>query len=136
MDKVEQVGGDHYEAAYQHWDYCTAVSVPYLESAATKYVSRWRKKDGVKDLKKAKSYIEKRLAFYRAGHSQKGAKKNATLFKLFVKESQVPAAEATICDVVMHWQDEGQLVAAINAINDLIEEAEAGPTSAYVDQDR
>lgn len=31
----------------------------YLESAATKYLARWRQKDGIKDLKKSLSYARK-----------------------------------------------------------------------------
>jgi len=54
-----QHGGDHYRTDYQHWDWCIDIQLPYLESAATKYLSRWRKKNGVEDLKKASHYLAK-----------------------------------------------------------------------------
>jgi hypothetical protein len=59
MTKVEQVGGTHYNAEYQHWDWAAETQLGYLEGNATKYVSRWRKKNGVDDLKKALSYVKK-----------------------------------------------------------------------------
>lgn len=57
---VEQVGGFHYQANYQHWDWVDDTQMPYLEGCATKYVFRWRQKGGVQDLEKALSYLVKR----------------------------------------------------------------------------
>jgi len=54
-----QVGGTHYKTAYEHWDLVTDVGMGYLEGQATKYIARWRKKDGFKDLQKALHYINK-----------------------------------------------------------------------------
>lgn len=56
---VEQVGGDHYDATYEHWDYASETGLGYLEGCASKYVTRWRKKDGVQGLQKAISYLQK-----------------------------------------------------------------------------
>ena len=58
---VEQVGGDHYKADYQHWDWVAETGLGYLEGNATKYLARWRKKNGRQDLEKALSYIQKLL---------------------------------------------------------------------------
>ena len=54
-----QVGGTHYQAEIQHWDYVLANGLGYLEGQITKYVTRWRKKGGVEDLEKARHYLEK-----------------------------------------------------------------------------
>lgn len=60
--KIEQVGGKHYRTrGVQHWDVCVAVDLPYLLSAASKYVSRHRAKNGREDLEKAMSYLERHL---------------------------------------------------------------------------
>jgi hypothetical protein len=56
---THQVGGSHYNKEYQHWDFVCDVKLHYLLACATKYVSRWRKKNGVEDLEKAIHYIEK-----------------------------------------------------------------------------
>ena len=59
---VAQEGGDHYQAEYQHWDFVIEAEIGYLAGNATKYISRWRKKNGVQDLLKALSYIDKMIA--------------------------------------------------------------------------
>jgi len=59
---VAQEGGDHYQAEYQHWDWVLEAEIGYLAGNATKYISRWRKKNGVQDLLKALTYIDKMIA--------------------------------------------------------------------------
>lgn len=54
-----QVGGDHYRAEIQHWDYVTSNNIPYLESQVSRYVQRWRKKGGIQDLDKAAHFLQK-----------------------------------------------------------------------------
>lgn len=54
-----QVGGTHYQSDYQHWDWAINIRLGYLESAATKYVTRWRGKNGVQDVEKAIHYLIK-----------------------------------------------------------------------------
>lgn len=54
-----QVGGKHYKAAIETWDYIIANRLDYLEGNAVKYASRWRKKAGVQDLQKCAHYIDK-----------------------------------------------------------------------------
>lgn len=54
-----QVGGRHYVKHYQHWDMVCDVKMPYLLACATKYVSRWKEKNGVQDLRKSIHYIQK-----------------------------------------------------------------------------
>lgn len=54
-----QEGGQHYKnMPIQPVVYITANDIPYCEGNVIKYVSRWRNKDGVTDLLKAKHYIE------------------------------------------------------------------------------
>lgn len=54
-----QVGGDHYRTEYQHWDLATDLNLGYFEGQITKYVTRWRSKNGVQDLEKAKHFTQK-----------------------------------------------------------------------------
>jgi hypothetical protein len=54
------VGGDHYrDKKIQTWDYIVQNEIPYLEACVIKYVSRWKEKGGVEDLRKAQHYLEK-----------------------------------------------------------------------------
>lgn len=54
-----QVAGNHYkDLAIQPVEYIHANDIGYFEGNVIKYVSRWKAKNGIKDLEKAKHYIE------------------------------------------------------------------------------
>ena len=54
-----QVAGNHYkELPIQPVEYIHANGIGYFEGNVIKYVSRWRNKNGIADLQKAKHYIE------------------------------------------------------------------------------
>lgn len=54
-----QVGGSHYkDMKIQPIEYCQLNRLGYCESNVVKYVSRWRQKNGVEDLKKAKHCLD------------------------------------------------------------------------------
>lgn len=55
----KQVGGAHYQGSIQTWDYIIANDIGYLEGNVIKYVSRYKKKNGLQDLEKAQHYLEK-----------------------------------------------------------------------------
>lgn len=54
-----QVGGSHYKSNMECWDYIIANDLGYLEGTAIKYITRWKKKNGVEDIKKAIHFLEK-----------------------------------------------------------------------------
>lgn len=55
----KQVEGNHYkDLPIQPVEYIYANALGYFEGNVIKYVSRWRKKNGIADLEKAKHYIE------------------------------------------------------------------------------
>lgn len=55
----KQVSGNHYkDLPIQPVEYIHANAIGYFEGNVIKYVSRWRKKNGIADLEKAKHYIE------------------------------------------------------------------------------
>lgn len=56
-----QVGGTHYKkkGGTQHWDYATEKKFDFFQYQITKYVERWRDKNGVQDLEKALHFLEK-----------------------------------------------------------------------------
>lgn len=58
-----QIGGSHYkDMAIQPLEYCLANAIPFAEGNVIKYVSRWRKKNGVQDLKKARHMLDVLIA--------------------------------------------------------------------------
>ena len=63
-----QVGGDHYKGkTIQPWDYIAAQNLGYFEGNIVKYVSRWKVKGGVDDLKKARHYLDKLIEISEVG---------------------------------------------------------------------
>jgi hypothetical protein len=56
---AKQVAGSHYkDLPIQPVEFIYANAIGYFEGNVIKYVSRWRKKNGIADLEKAKHYIE------------------------------------------------------------------------------
>jgi len=55
----KQVAGTHYKSKMQHWDYVVANDLDYFQAQITKYVTRWKKKNGMDDLRKAQHFLEK-----------------------------------------------------------------------------
>tara|TARA_R100000963_G_C4532588_1_gene33275 strand:- start:27 stop:248 length:222 start_codon:yes stop_codon:yes gene_type:complete len=58
-----QVGGSHYEARIQHWDYVLANEIPYMEAQVIRYVVRHKSKNGIEDLEKASHFLQKLIAW-------------------------------------------------------------------------
>lgn len=57
LDK--QVGGDHYtKMAIQPVEFIHQNGIPFIEGCVIKYVSRWRNKNGVEDLRKARHFLD------------------------------------------------------------------------------
>lgn len=57
---ANQIGGKHYrEKTIQPWDYIAANDLGFFEGNVVKYVTRWKEKDGLQDLHKARHYLQK-----------------------------------------------------------------------------
>lgn len=55
-----QPGGVHYKVLpIEPWDYVAANGLGFFEGNAVKYLTRWRAKGGLQDLRKARHYIDK-----------------------------------------------------------------------------
>jgi hypothetical protein len=55
----EQVGGSHYkDMPIQPIEFIVANDIPYREANVIKYIVRWRNKNGLEDLMKARHYID------------------------------------------------------------------------------
>ena len=62
--QLTQVGGSHYkDRAIQPIEYMMSNELGYAEGAVVKYVTRWKDKGGVEDLKKAKHFLELLIDF-------------------------------------------------------------------------
>ena len=60
-----QVGGSHYQKyAIQPIEFIVKNNIPFLEANVIKYVVRYKDKNGLEDLKKAKHYLEMLIENY------------------------------------------------------------------------
>lgn len=69
MNSLEtQVGGDHYkELSIQPIEYILANKLGFCEGNVIKYITRYKSKNGLEDLKKAKHYIDMLIENYTEG---------------------------------------------------------------------
>jgi hypothetical protein len=57
--KADQIGGSHYKSLkIQPLEYALQNNLGVCEHAVVKYVSRWKTKGGIEDLRKARHYID------------------------------------------------------------------------------
>ena len=132
---VEQVGGDHYKARVQHWDWVVMANLGYLEGCATKYVSRHHKKGGKEDLHKAVSYIDKIIEVYFSERYVNLSHFMSMKFHVradvrrvteeWIEEAKIPPAEAQICRNIAKWGKPDDLKYIIKEIRFLILEYES-----------
>jgi len=125
---VPQVGGTHYAAEYQHWDWAAETGLGYLESAATKYVSRWRQKGGAQDLEKAASYLAKLQKVADTVPDLVPAGDRALWeglrLRRFLASAGIPATEAHIITLVDGWtRENGCLEEAFDLVTAMAEDA-------------
>lgn len=79
-----QVGGDHYKKLkIQPVEYIHANNIGFAEGSAIKYLTRWRDKGGVEDLKKAKHFIELLIDLETKAGDQKALDENDRLADAF-----------------------------------------------------
>lgn len=62
-----QIGGTHYKTNIQCWDYIVANDIGFLAGNAIKYITRYKKKNGIADLEKAIHYLEKLIEVEKNG---------------------------------------------------------------------
>lgn len=65
---TQQHGGNHYKALkIQPIEYIHANGIPFSEGNVIKYVSRWRAKNGIQDLRKAVQTLEQLIELEERG---------------------------------------------------------------------
>jgi uncharacterized protein DUF3310 len=121
-----QVGGNHYASALQHWDVVEDNGIGYLEGCASKYVSRWRKKNGLQDLEKALHFTMKliELASPKQGsHTRynRGFVDNQTLVR-FVIANDLELTDHVILRSLWQWDRPEDLNVAVLNLQQLIRE--------------
>ncbi len=71
-----QIGGAHYRSQpIQPWDFIVANDLGFLDGNVVKYVARFRHKDGIQDLEKARHYLDKLIEVETAKGKSNGKRK-------------------------------------------------------------
>lgn len=122
---VAQEGGDHYQAEYQHWDWVLDAGLGYLDGCATKYVSRWWKKNGLQDVLKAKTYLLKMLANFDSifAIAVEPPHNIDEINDRFVKSNRLPPLEADFCECMSKWEKKADLEICLGLLEAIITKA-------------
>jgi hypothetical protein len=142
-----QVGGQHYvTSGLSHWDLIDTFRVGYLEGCASKYITRWEKKGGVQDLKKAAHYLQKlyesRSALSFNDQLSRQPRVPYATIDQFAADNGVGKVETAILNCILNWSSTGTIQLGREMLQKLIQqqeqagEAEAGAGYGYVNQDR
>jgi hypothetical protein len=123
----KQVGGDHYKFkdGMQPWD---LFGPEFLMGNAVKYVVRWRKKNGVADLEKAKHYAEKLIEFVKSRKpplilNEFRGNRTGVMVESCGKNWGLDWVERSIIHSLLFFENIGNIEIAIDGIDYLIESA-------------
>lgn len=127
-----QVGGEHYKSSHQHWDFIDDHGYSYLQGCATKYLLRWRQKNGVQDVEKslhfAEKFLERGNARVKRGHLFTTDGTDEQQVSDWLDANNVPKLERSIITnlLLAHQMDGRTRVAhAIELLGILLEQARA-----------
>jgi hypothetical protein len=127
-----QVGGDHYKSKYQHWDWANNVGLAGLAYAASKYICRWRNKNGRQDVEKSLHYVEKMieaapvLIVYQNVRPLM-ASWVVTETKHFCDVNNIQGLERAVCFLLASWTSREHLTETKQAIVSLLTQIDANP---------
>lgn len=132
---AKQVAGSHYKTdGIQHWDLVDDYDVYYLAGCATKYLTRFRRKNGVQDLEKALHYVEKMIENYVFVNRHEGDVPPVTL-DIFFADNGIDGPEREPLRLIFNWLSVQDLKLAQAWVETLIAEYEgSGPGANYVNQ--
>ncbi len=126
----KQVAGDHYRSLnsnYQHWDLVADTGMGYFEGQITKYVARWRKKNGGQDLEKALHYAQKMQELILAGkYPVRQVPQNSdsmTQLASFASKQKLTREETIIFELCAMRVGEGDVERLIMHVESLLETA-------------
>lgn len=121
-----QVGGSHYQSDWQHWDFVDNPlwHLGWQESCAIKYISRWRKKNGLQDLQKAIHYTDKLIEIVKAGWRQPYGRVPMPAVIRYCDANDLSGVEREAVTVLSRWSELWTLQAVRAGILALIAEVE------------
>jgi hypothetical protein len=121
-----QVGGTHYrtKTGMQHWDLMAAHGVGYLEGQASRYVFRWRKKNGIEDLQKARHFLLKIIEVHLRQKVKETPRVPLENTVLFVQANRMHPIDGAIFSMILTWQSLQDVQRCIEQVDKLLAAAE------------
>jgi hypothetical protein len=129
-----QVAGSHYASDLQHWDVCEDHGIGYLESAATKYVTRAYKKNGAEDVEKAIHYTEKLLEKFKAGTRGPRGQVPYDVHAEFCEKNGMDTLQFDCLWELWSWDSEQDLTHALACLQELQEKVLASPPTQTLEE--
>lgn len=132
-----QIGGDHYRhSSYQHWDWAWFAQLDSFQYPITKYVARWKRKNGFEDLDKAEHYLTKYIEVLGQNTSNR-ANISWVECRRWADAEKLDVYQHDICSAVANWGTTAQLREALELLREYTQSQRGGePGTGYVDQDR
>lgn len=119
-----QVGGEHYLAKFQHWDLAAENRLGYFEGQVTKYLTRWRKKNGTQDLDKAMHYLQKLIEVIQDGTLSLPFCRTPLMLETFSVQNSLTPEEKGIFRIMLTYDTLAELNTAMEWIKALKEKAQ------------
>lgn len=118
-----QVGGNHYDSDYKHWDLIISTGSGYLEGQATKYLARFKKSGkALQDLEKSAHYVEKLLECSQivstVGRRHRHWVQQET--GLFCRANNIVGRHRHLFFLILNWNTKADLTIAHSIIGDFI----------------
>jgi hypothetical protein len=117
-----QHGGSHYKGAkFQHWDLIAKNRIGYLEGCASKYASRYPKKNGSEDVQKGIHYCDKLLEVIDDFHYRPtGSAPREDLDRFYTENGVANFYAIEAIDLLLTWGEKNDVVAARTSLEKLL----------------
>jgi hypothetical protein len=119
MSEINKEAPPYYKSSYMHWDFAVKVGLGYLDGCSTKYVARWRGKEGLKDLRKAWNYLEKLIEVGDYGIQRKNVNIDIELQR-FVEANKLTFLEHQYLFILCTYRNEAALRSARHILAKII----------------
>lgn len=132
----KQVAGNHYKTSgIAHWDMIDDNDVGYLAGNATKYLTRFRRKNGLQDLEKALHYVEKMIEKYSRFGGRASGDVLLVELETFFADNGITGCEREPIRLILNWREVADLRTAKTWIGSLVAEFDgSGAGHGYVNQ--
>jgi len=119
-----QIGGDHYKTDYEPWDLIIKWEIPFLEGSAIKYLTRWKDKGGLEDLKKVEHYYIKLIEAISLGYNVPDDAPDAGDLDRYMKANKLDSFQCDQVEIFATWNRREELEQGLYDLREYIHQRE------------